>query len=66
MILVIIRFNNLVLIVVFSTENQVQFIINKYHIYLRATGRISMSGVNERNVYYIATAMHEAVTTISN
>lgn len=48
------------------TEKQVKFLTDEYHIYLRKTGRISMCGLNERNVAYAAKAIHAAVTTIPN
>ncbi len=48
-----------------STENQVKFVTEKYHIYLRKTGRISLCGLNDNNLSYVAKAIHEAVTTIS-
>lgn len=47
-------------------EKQVLLLIDKFHIYLLKTGRISMSGLNENNVAYVANAIHTAVTTIEN
>ncbi|XP_055309673.1 aspartate aminotransferase, cytoplasmic [Sitodiplosis mosellana] len=47
-------------------EKQVKLLIDKFHIYLLKTGRISMSGLNENNVSHVAKAIHEAVTTIPN
>ena len=32
-----------------------------YHIYLTADGRISMPGLNTRNVEYVADAIHTVV-----
>jgi aspartate aminotransferase len=46
-------------------ENQVKFLIKEYHIYLLNTGRISMCGVNDKNVAYVAKAIHHAVCTIN-
>jgi len=43
------------------TEQQVTELIQKYHIYLLANGRISLSGVNTHNVVYIAQAIHNVV-----
>ena len=43
-------------------EKQVQILIKEFHIYLLKTGRISMCGVNESNVEYIAKAIYAAVT----
>lgn len=45
-------------------EQQVKFLTDEYHIYLRKTGRISMCGLNNRNIAYVAKAIHAAVTTI--
>eukprot|EP00742_Colponemidia_sp_Colp-10_P003024 GILJ01003226.1.p1 GENE.GILJ01003226.1~~GILJ01003226.1.p1 ORF type:complete len:444 (+),score=75.07 GILJ01003226.1:40-1332(+) len=42
---------------------QVEVLIKKYHIYLLKSGRISMAGINTRNVEYLATAIHDAVTS---
>ncbi|KAF9979560.1 Aspartate aminotransferase, cytoplasmic [Modicella reniformis] len=35
----------------------------KYHIYLTENGRISMAGLNTKNVKYVAKAVHEVVTS---
>jgi aspartate aminotransferase len=32
---------------------------NEFHIYLTKDGRISMAGLNSKNVAYVASAMHE-------
>lgn len=45
-------------------EEQVKCLINEFHIYLLAVGRINMCGLNEHNVAYVAKAIHKAVTTI--
>lgn len=50
----------------FIAEKQVLLLIDRFHIYLLKTGRISMSGLNENNVAYVANAIHTAVTTIPN
>jgi len=34
---------------------------NKYHIYLMKTGRISMAGVNAKNVKYLAESFKAAI-----
>jgi aspartate/tyrosine/aromatic aminotransferase len=39
----------------------VDILIKKYHIHLVKNGRISMAGVNSKNVQYIAQAIKEAV-----
>lgn len=36
------------------SEKTCDILMEKYHIYLLRTGRISMAGVNTRNVGYIA------------
>ncbi|KAF0689511.1 Aste57867_19068 [Aphanomyces stellatus] len=43
------------------TEPQVERLINHHHIYLTKDGRISMAGVNTKNVEYIAQAIVEVV-----
>lgn len=47
-------------------EKQVQHLIKEHHVYLLKTGRISMSGINTRNVKYTAKAIHDAVTKIQD
>nr|CAI5830192.1 unnamed protein product [Callosobruchus analis] len=41
------------------TPQQVKNITEEYHIYLPANGRISISGLNTKNVDYVANAIHE-------
>jgi len=43
------------------SPSQVDILIQKHHIYLLKNGRISMAGVNTRNVSYIANAIADAV-----
>lgn len=43
------------------TPQQVDVMIAKHHIYLLKNGRISMAGVNTKNVAYIASAIADAV-----
>jgi len=43
-------------------KEQVQRLIKEYHIYMLDSGRISMAGVNERNLNYIVDAIHEVVS----
>lgn len=43
---------------------QCQHLISKYHIYLLDNGRISIAGLCAKTVPYLATAIHDAVTTI--
>lgn len=44
---------------------QVQHLISNHHIYLLSSGRINMCGLNESNVDYVANAINDAVTTIT-
>eukprot|EP01022_Parablepharisma_sp_SALTPOND_P028587 TRINITY_DN7119_c0_g2_i2.p1 TRINITY_DN7119_c0_g2~~TRINITY_DN7119_c0_g2_i2.p1 ORF type:complete len:421 (+),score=27.86 TRINITY_DN7119_c0_g2_i2:214-1476(+) len=46
------------------TPEQCQYMISKHHVYLLKSGRISMSGINTRNVEYLAKAIHDAVTSM--
>lgn len=43
------------------TEKQVEILIEKYHVYLLKTGRISVSGVNNKNVKYLAQSMKASI-----
>lgn len=43
-------------------ELQSTKLVNDYHIYLLKSGRISMCGLNERNVKYVAQAMNDVIT----
>jgi aspartate aminotransferase, cytoplasmic len=47
------------------TENQVKYLIADHHIYLLSSGRINMCGLNEKNVEYVAKAIHDTVTKIN-
>ncbi|KAL0895363.1 hypothetical protein ABMA27_011496 [Loxostege sticticalis] len=44
------------------TPRQVEHLIQEYHIYLLRSGRISVCGLNQNNVAYMAKAMHDAIT----
>jgi len=46
------------------TPKQVEKMIKTHHIYMLSNGRISMAGVNSKNVAYIAKAIHDCVTTV--
>ena len=46
-------------------EEQVKILVEKYHIYLLKSGRISMCGLNENNVQYVAEAINEVVKSTS-
>lgn len=43
------------------STKQCEILIDKYHIYLLKSGRISMAGVNAKNVKYLAKAIKEAI-----
>jgi len=45
---------------------QVEVMIKQHHIYLIGNGRISMPGINSKNINYIAQAIHNVVTTVKN
>jgi aspartate/tyrosine/aromatic aminotransferase len=44
---------------------QVEYLRTEYHIYMADDGRISMAGLNESNVGYVADAMMTAVTKLA-
>jgi len=46
------------------SPTQVEYIEKKYHIYMLSTGRVSMAGVNQSSVGYIADAMTDAVKNV--
>lgn len=43
------------------TAKQVDYLTEKYHIYMTRNGRISLSGINTNNIDYIADAIYDAV-----
>lgn len=43
---------------------QVECLIKKHHIHLVKNGRISMAGINSKNVNYIADAIKDAVANV--
>ena len=45
-------------------ESQVDTLINKYHIYLTSNGRISVAGLSQQNIPYVAKAIHFVVTGV--
>lgn len=47
------------------SEAQVAHMIKEHHVYLMKDGRISMSGVTEKNAEHIAKAIHDAVTNVA-
>lgn len=46
------------------TSQQVAFMREKYHIYMTSNGRISMAGLTDATVQYVADAMKEAVVRV--
>lgn len=46
------------------TPKQVEHVVNKWHIYLLSNGRISMAGLNSKNVKYVAQAFNDAVVNV--
>lgn len=43
------------------SPKQCEILINKYHIYLLKSGRISMAGINSKNVKYLAQSIKNAI-----
>ncbi|GFV75297.1 aspartate aminotransferase, cytoplasmic [Trichonephila clavipes] len=46
------------------SPKQVKFLVEQRHIYLPKDARISICGLNSKNIDYVAKAIHEAVTTV--
>lgn len=46
------------------TSQQVAFMREKYHVYMTANGRISMAGLTDDTVLYVADAIKEAVVSV--
>nr|AIT70253.1 aspartate aminotransferase [Kappaphycus alvarezii] len=46
------------------TAAQVEFMKDKYHIYMTSNGRISMAGLTDDTVEYVAEAMKDAVVSL--
>lgn len=51
---------------VFFPERQSEHMINKHHVYMLRSGRISMCGLTPGNVDYVAQAIHETVTNVKD
>lgn len=47
-------------------KEQVDKVVGDYHVYLLASGRISVAGINTNNVAYIAKAFHEATKDVKS
>lgn len=45
-------------------ETQVKCLVEKHHIHLIKNGRISMAGINSKNVEYIAQAIKDVVVNV--
>ena len=43
------------------STKQCEALIDKYHVYLLKSGRISMAGVNEHNVKYLAASIKKSI-----
>lgn len=48
------------------STKQCEILINKYHIYLLKSGRISMAGINNKNVKYLAQSIKAAIAEAPN
>ncbi|KAJ5316802.1 pyridoxal phosphate-dependent transferase [Penicillium antarcticum] len=46
------------------TESQVHAITERHHVYMLKSGRISISGMNENNVQYVAMAIDDVIRTV--
>nr|AIT70251.1 aspartate aminotransferase [Ahnfeltiopsis flabelliformis] len=46
------------------TSQQVAFMREKYHVYMTSNGRISMAGLTDDTVQYVADAMKDAVVSV--
>ena len=49
-----------------STARQVEHLVKEYHVYLLNSGRINMCGVTSKNIDYVAGAIHDAVSCITD
>ncbi|XP_067857630.1 aspartate aminotransferase, cytoplasmic-like [Heptranchias perlo] len=45
------------------TDSQIDYLMNKSHIYLSVNGQINVSKVNSQNLAYVAHCIHEAVVS---
>jgi len=45
------------------TLTQAEYMIEKHHVYLLKSGRISVAGLNPSNIEYVANAFHDACTS---
>ena len=43
------------------TKAQCELLIEKHHVYLLKSGRISMCGITQENAKYVANAIHDAI-----
>jgi aspartate/tyrosine/aromatic aminotransferase len=48
------------------SAEQVQFMQEKYHVYMPSTGRISVAGITEPRIPHLAKAINEAVLKFGN
>lgn len=50
----------------YIAEPQVQYLVEKYHIYVMKSGRINMCGLTTGNIDYVAKAMNDAIAQRPN
>ena len=50
---------------ILALEKQAAYLTDKHHIYLLKSGRISVCGLNTKNVDYVAAAINDAVNNVS-
>ena len=43
------------------SEDQVKYLIEKYHVYLTSNGRISISGLNNENIIWFVDALYDII-----
>lgn len=49
-----------------TIASHVEYIRNKYHIYMLSSGRINICGLNMDNVKYVAEAIADALVNVTN
>jgi len=48
------------------SESHVEYLRNKYHIYMLRSGRINICGLNKSNISYVAEAISDALINVTN
>ncbi|PSN36814.1 Aspartate aminotransferase [Blattella germanica] len=46
------------------SQRQVEYMVQKHHIYLLKSGRINMCGLTTKNIDYVANAIHDTVVNV--